>query len=76
MKRSSIVCGGLVTWRPARSAATSLSATPSFFAACSAMELERATCRSEPMLMALSGARLGLNGSSVGARSTTSATDT
>lgn len=50
--------------------------TPSFFAASLAMELESATWRSEPMLIALSGARLGLNGSSVGARSTMSAVAT
>ncbi|GAA3083111.1 hypothetical protein GCM10020254_29400 [Streptomyces goshikiensis] len=76
MKRSTIVCGGFVTWRPPRRAARPAAGMPSFFAASPAMELESATCRSEPMLIALSGARLGLKGSSVGARRTTSATET
>ncbi len=76
VKRSTIVCGGLVTWRPLRRPAKSFEDTPSFFAASLAMEELSATCRSEPMLIALSGARLGLNGSSVGARSTMSAVAT
>ncbi len=76
VKRKTMVCGGLVTCRPLRRAAKPDAPTPSFFAASLAMEELSATWRSEPMLIALSGARLGLNGSSVGARRTTSAVAT